>query len=491
MQPTKEQADAVALFNTKANLAIVAGAGTGKTTTLRQIGEATDRHGAYVAFNKAIVEDAKKRMPRNVAVSTVHSLAYRQYGSKFRHRLNSGRVRSDDIARQLGVDPFMVPYGAQRKVLQPGYLAGLAMRAITRFCQSADDVPAAHHVPYIEGIDPPDDAGNRTYSNNDKVREMLAPLLGAAWADFCDYDGRLPYKHDHYVKYWQQRDPVIPGEFVLFDEAQDAAPVMLAAVEAQADSQLIFVGDDQQQIYEWRGAVNALDKVPAEARTYLTQSFRFGPAIAAVANKLLDVLDARIRLTGLPSIDSKLAPLPQPDAVLTRSNACAVSTVLDFQRRGVTVHLVGGGTEVVSFAKAAEKLMDRQPCYHPDLSCFTSWGEVQEYVQQDPQGDELALMVRLIDEYGVPTILQALDRMPPSDKVQVVVSTAHKAKGLEWDRVKLAADFQNPGPDSLGEWRLLYVASTRAKLILDVDACEPVARLMGRAPMQQRAVTTT
>lgn len=489
MKPTDEQAAAVAMFGKRTNLAIEAGAGTGKTSTLKLLAEAApDRRGSYVAFNKAIVVEAQAKMPSNVTSSTAHSLAYRGVGNRFRHRLNSGRIRSDQIARRLGVDPHVVTYGTDRKVLQPGYLGSLVMQGIVRFCQSADDELTRYHLPYIDGIDPPTDSGARTYSNNDQVRSSLEPALAKAWADLCNTDGSLPYRHDHYLKFWQLNDPKIPGDFVLFDEAQDAAPVMLAAVEAQEGSQLVFVGDSQQAIYEWRGAVNALANVPCEQRSMLTQSFRFGPAIADVANLILDELDADLRLVGFDQIDSELAALSTADCVLTRTNAAAVSTVLDFQLRGITVHLIGGGAEVVSFAKAAAKLMLREPVFHPELACFVSWAEVQEYVQNDPAGGELRLMVSLVDQYGVDVILRALDRMPPEQNAQAVVSTAHKAKGREWNRVKLAADFTEPSEEAVGEWRLLYVAATRAKHVLDLTACDPLAKLVGLVPPQLAVV---
>ena len=43
------------------------------------------------------------------------------------------------------------------------------------------------------------------------------------------------------------------------------------------------------------------------------------------------------------------------------------------------------------------------------------------------------------------------------------ISTAHKSKGLEWDRVQLAEDFPAPDDISDDELKLLYVASTRGK----------------------------
>jgi superfamily I DNA/RNA helicase len=112
----------------------------------------------------------------------------------------------------------------------------------------------------------------------------------------------------------------------------------------------------------------------------------------------------------------------------------------------------------------------------------------------DPQGDELALNVRLIEEYGVEAVVSALGRMPASeDEADVVVSTAHKAKGREWDTVKLADDFSRtddegePQVMSKAEWRLLYVACTRAKRVLDVSQCAPVMGLLGQtSPKTER-----
>src|SRR4051812_27880180 len=77
-KPTDEQVDIVNAFMTGENLVIEAGAGSGKTSTLRLIGRADpNRKGTYFAYNKAIAEDAKASFPANVACSTAHSLAFR------------------------------------------------------------------------------------------------------------------------------------------------------------------------------------------------------------------------------------------------------------------------------------------------------------------------------------------------------------------------------------------------------------------------------
>jgi hypothetical protein len=91
---------------------------------------------------------------------------------------------------------------------------------------------------------------------------------------------------------------------------------------------------------------------------------------------------------------------------------------------------------------------------------------VQTYVQHDPQGSDLYGMVKLIDDFSIDVILAALDGTIAEKDADVIVSTAHKAKGREWDHVRIENDFP-PEIQGDAEFRLLYVAVTRAKLGLD------------------------
>lgn len=478
--PTDEQAAVVDQFRFGDNLAVEAAAGSGKTSTLSLVADAAGTRGQYLAFNRAIVDEARRKMPANLVCDTAHSLAFAAVGRDYRRRLTaSARQRGDQVARYLGLDPLVITYGTQRKVMQPATLASLTQRTITRYCQTADDLPDPHeHTPYVDGIDVPRHDGRPGWENNRRVRSHIADAVARAWADLQLLDGRLRFRHEHYLKMWQLRRPQLPVEFVLFDEAQDASPVMLDVVRNQRNAQLVFVGDSQQAIYEFTGAVNALAQVPASHRVRLTQSFRFGPEIAALANEVLGHIGTDMRVRGHEPVGSTVGPLERPQCILTRTNATAVDRVLHGQEQGQHVHLLGGGREVVAFAKAAADLMAGRSTQHPELACFGTWGEVQTYVEQDPEGSELALLVGLVDRYGVATIIEALERMCPEEAADLVVSTAHKAKGREWDTVQLGEDFPDPrqsfeamlDPDAaLPELRLIYVAITRARLALDVS----------------------
>lgn len=478
--PTPEQESALAMFRRGDSMVIEAGAGTGKTSTLTMLARDADRHGRYLAFNKSIVTDVAGKLPDRCAASTAHSLAFRSVGKQYAHRLNASRMPSWQLAQIVGVDRFIarIAFGAttQTKVLGEPFLGGLVMRAITRFCQTADDKPTRRHVPYVDGIDTPDDRGNRTYAANRELAAHIEPAIERAWADVQRLDGQLPFKHEHYLKLWQLSHPRIDAEYILFDEAQDANPVMAAVIAEQEHCQRVYVGDANQAIYEFTGAVNSIEEMKASglATSMLTQSFRFGPAIAHRANIILAELASGLRLTGFDQIDSTVGPVPleDADAILCRTNAGALHAVLTAQADDRSAHLVGGGGEVASFARAAGKLMDGELVFHQDLACFTSWGEVLAYVSQDAQGHELRLMVRLVEEFGVDVILKALDAMPPEKKASVCVSTAHKAKGREWSTVRIDDDFLDVEPSD-AEARLRYVATTRAKRHLDDSVFTP------------------
>lgn len=454
--PTPEQQTIIDAFLTGQNLVIEAGAGTGKTTTLRMMAEAApDQRGVYVAYNKAIATDAASSFPSSVVCKTAHSFAYRAVGIKYKHRLNGPRVTGRQAAGILGIHvPFQV---SDEAALRPDQLARLALDTVQRFCYSADAEIAEKHVPFIPNTEGSD------------LKTFIAPFARKAWEDIKDKSGRLKFQHDHYLKMWAMSNPNLNADFVLLDEAQDANPVIAQVVENQ-NCQKIMVGDRCQAIYGWRGAVDAMSRFDADRRLVLSQSFRFGPAVAVEANKFLDLLEAPLRLTGFDQIASTVEALPTPDAVLCRTNAEAMAQAINYLAQDVTVAIVGGTNEIRMFAEGARDLMNGETPYHPDLVAFANWGEVQQYVEEDSAGADLKVFVKLIDNYGVDTILKVAGQTVNEDRADVILSTAHKAKGREWDSVRIANDFQEPQEgDELSrpELMLAYVAVTRAKKVLD------------------------
>lgn len=79
---------------------------------------------------------------------------------------------------------------------------------------------------------------------------------------------------------WALSEPVLPGDFLLLDEAQDTNPVLEQIVLAHKErTQIVMVGDSAQAIYGWRGARDVMARFAGHHLT-LARSFRFGPALA-------------------------------------------------------------------------------------------------------------------------------------------------------------------------------------------------------------------
>jgi UvrD-like helicase C-terminal domain len=166
--------------------------------------------------------------------------------------------------------------------------------------------------------------------------------------------------------------------------------------------------------------------------------------------------------------------------VLCRSNAEAVDRLMRHHEADVPAAIVGGGNDMRRLAEAAIDLQTKGRTSHPELCAFTSWSMVQEYVENDHGGRDLTVAVKLIDDHGPEEIIGAIERSVSETKAAIVLSTAHKAKGREWDTVQIANDFYKPGPDEDGrqvepareESMLAYVAVTRAKQCLDRSGLE-------------------
>lgn len=467
IEPTKEQQAAREIFASGRDLALVAGAGTGKTSTLMLMGAATRKRGLYVAFNRSIADDARGRFGPNVECRTAHSLAFKAVGHRYRERLNaSARIPAKHTAQMLGIARDLDVNSRRIKV---GHQARLVMGMIRRFCYTTDRQVMARHMEWVNGLD--DQA-------QEFVARALLPYARRAWQDICSAAGRLRFEHDHYMKLWAMTEPVLPADYVLLDEAQDTNPVLEEVFLAQ-EAQRVCVGDPAQQIYGWRSARDVMTGFPAE-HLHLTQSFRFGPAIATVANRWLKHAESEMELTGHGPSISRVDTLAHPDAVLCRGNADAMQEVLAFLELGVPVALTGGGSALHRIAKAAMELKAGQRTSHPELFLFSSWGEVQDYAEHDKAGQDLKAIVQLVDTYGPDQIIAAVDRLSAEQDAKVTVSTAHKAKGREWSSVRIGKGFMAPSVDDDGlqralnssEARLVYVAVTRARHQLDTEGID-------------------
>lgn len=466
LTPTAQQEDIRTAARSGGTVVVSALAGTGKTSTLKIIaGDMPHRPGTYLAFNKSVQLAAQGTFPGRVTVTTAHGLAYRAVGSAYGHRLpgnGAPRVSALRMASKLKVKPL----DTGDNMINPVVLTRMAQATVANFMKTADREIETRHIPArVLGL-----------HAADTLATVIIPTARRIWADLASTTGSFYFTHDVYLKLWQLRGGQIPGDYVMFDEAQDADPV-IASMVARHPGQRIYVGDENQAIYGWRGAVDAMSKVENATRLPLTRSFRFGPAIAEQANGWLDLLGSDLRVEGHPPVKSSVGELTEPRAILCRTNGTALGWVLAMHERQIPVALAPGdrsaGKDMERFAWAARDLMKGEGTDHPDLVGFPDWNALVAFVEEEEDTADLKRMVGIINRIGPNGVIDAIRGLVPEDRARVTVSTAHKAKGLEWDSVKVADDFTPPDLDDEtdepdpSDWMLAYVTVTRAKLRLD------------------------
>lgn len=451
MIPTDEQ-DKVASSEAQ-TLVVNAFAGTGKTSTLVEYARRRpNQRLIYIAFNKSVKEEAKTKFPRNVRCVTSHGLAYATHGVQYKSKL--GNPRAYHFARALSLDTIN---------------AGRVLNTITQFIISTDSVIDDRHALLA---DP---------KASTQTRSSLVSCAQRGWQMMQDTSNRdVPMSHDGYFKLYQMTRPRIDADSILFDEAQDANPITLELVANQSSNK-VFVGDQYQTIYGFRGAVNALSSIPADERLLLSSSFRFGSGVADLATALLhDWRGCKTAVNGNgqhPTVFK--VDQGKPHAVISRGNSRLFAEAVMLMQTEIPFGFAGGiegyRLELILdsywlFRNQRNKVRD------PLIASFNDFAAMQEYGEE--LGDaEIKALVAVVQMYihEIPELVACIKDVAISKLTgqEVALSTAHKAKGLEWMDVVLTDNFTDlkyrrdfktgaivaPDPEEIN---ILYVAATRA-----------------------------
>lgn len=475
MKPTKEQLDAMDLANTHCSFKISAYAGAGKTSTLKLIGQTlSDKNGLYLAFNKSIAEEAGTKFDNNVECKTFHSMAFKGTPRYITNKLQCKRLLPKAMSTMFDLRDYKVPLERDNNksaTCDPYDQSMIITRAIDLFCRSTSSSITQEML-----LKAMPKWADKKYCID--LADGLVDKANSLWNIYTDMTSQYKISHDIYLKYWALKDPIINSDFILFDEAQDADPIMLDILSKQS-AQVIYVGDRHQQIYAFRGAINAMQSLPIK-EVLLTKSFRFGLEIADIANTILfNLLDESIPLVGNEMKISCITDVAKPDAYLSRTNAGALSTALRLIIDGRKPKLNLDTTALLNIIEDAEKLKSGQLVKKSsEFFGFENWSEVVIYVEEFPNSD-LVPVVTLIESHGTEYLKNIIKQLLDSKETDCLVSTAHKAKGLEFKNVQLGSDyFWNKKQEEPlmvpAEARLLYVACTRAMEKLDISNMQPL-----------------
>ncbi|XP_033746802.1 F-box DNA helicase 1-like [Pecten maximus] len=462
---------------------IVAFAGTGKTTTLVRYTQLRPQTKfLLVVFNKSVCDHARTKFPRNVDCKTGHALAFGKVGFRYK---NAGKFRGN------GPTVYSITQTIQNKKGDNLFVrAKFVLDTLNTFLSSADPIPTEDHVPDFRT----DDAGNRVPIDPLK-RKMYVDDTSYLWNRMKDLnDKNVPISHDGYLKLYQLSRPRLHYDCILIDEAQDLTPAISDILLSQNTSK-ILVGDPHQQIYSFRGAINSMQIVQASTIFYLTQSFRFGPEIAEIAACCLELLknEKKKILVGNGQTCQVLGEQVGQLAVLTRCNFTLFNEAVKRCCHENTEDKVAfvGGTDGFGFGMIMDiycllltpeqRKKERREIEHKLVRSFNSLPALEKYATK-VQDNDLLGKIKIVRQHhhNLPGYIDKILKKTIRDTrvADVVLSTAHKSKGLEFSTVHLTDDYvtyiqlQELEQQFIGtplrlpsedESNLLYVAVTRAK----------------------------
>ena len=390
-------------------LQITACAGSGKTFTLAETARANpEKTFLYLAFNKAAATDAAKKFPKNVEVRTVHSAAYREMVSKGPYRGREIRnIRAYDIMQALCTKDY--------------YIAKDALEKYTEYLHSDDKKPS-------------------------KMAKKLYDMAE---------EGKIPLTHDHYLKAFQlknltERKFGRSYDFVMLDEAQDSNDVTMSLF-LNGSCGKILVGDPNQQIYAFRGAVNIMEKVNPDTRLTLSTSFRCPKLVIDRCNAILkkykpdSFMEMQATHEGLAAVNPS-----GKTAYLSRCNARLISCFSALSD--------AGNEKNIRFERDPDRIFTPALCVLDFLHGEKARSREMSFIDNFPDAEKLAEYAEKTNDVelsGAIALAKNLgNRLEPlyfaaqkcyrnqerEDRL-ISLSTAHSAKGLEWENIIILDDF--------------------------------------------------
>ena len=312
----------------------------------------------------------------------------------------------------------------------------------------------------------------------------------------------------------------IAKSVLVIDEAQDMGQddfrLVQALMRQNEEMRVIAVGDDDQNIYGFRGSDSRYMQSIVEqegAKLYeMTDNYRSAKAVVDCANRFVQRIPGRLKRTTIQSAtreDGKVMTLKSlldteinvqgSTAILTRTNEETMQVAYELEQRGLhatVAQSMGGfrfgnlaevryflkqlGRNEISISKekwlkAKQRTLEtyasstclsvikhffadfeatRQVFYHSDLREFIFESNIEDFIAADDQS--------------------------------VFVSTIHKAKGREFDTVYLLSPV--PGSRDINDMRAYYVGLTRAKRNLYLVTNPPVQYLSISIALNMRDV---
>lgn len=455
-------------------------AGSGKTRTIEMATNLIPRDMSvcFVAFNKAIADELKRRAPQHVRAMTLHSMGFQAVN----HAMAANGKRSNVNTRKVG-DTLKALFQTQFIELSQedaNNMLPIAVKLVSLLKATLMEATKENIEYLIERY------GIENSSDVDILTKVCASTMIQCKHVFdrfdssdIDFDDQiwLPVIHNL---------PMYQYDFVFVDETQDLnkAQLELCLKAVKPTGHIIAVGDRNQSIYGFRGAdVEAIPRIieRLQAKVFpLSITYRCPKSHVALAKQLVPEIEAAEWAEEGQIVNLKMNKLQEVikprDLGICRYNAPLVKPCFQLIRAGIKATIRGrdigeGLITLIRKLKAktmreffvkADKWMQREE------ERARAKGTNSEYSKDKYD----TLMVLAEDCDTVDCITRKIETIFSDFGSPVVFSSIHKAKGLEADNVFIIRPSLMPSKYANKDWELIqerklkYVAFTRAKKTL-------------------------
>ena len=473
--PSKYQ---IALFSeitdTRNHILVQAVAGSGKTTSIVRSLELLPKNKdiIFLAFNKSIIKELKEKVPKNVTVSTLHSFGmqtlYRHYGGEIKFVED----KMFYLAIKLSKD-WVIPSDEKNHFVYCNRIRQLC--DIMRQCMITEDEDAIYQLSLKYNID---------VFANEIVHAMEVVRVADKnfdQVDFVDMIYQLARRNLKTKRY----------DYVFVDEVQDlniAQQTIVKKLLKPGIGRFIGVGDPFQSIYGFAGAdFESFDKMkklfPNMSEMPLSMCYRCGIEIVKHASDIVPHIEFNPKQEkGVVRYDGRFEEIESGDWILCRNTKPLVFAFIELLRQGKKANIKGKeiGANLVLMIKKSKKKdlstlikylkVDRVKIKEKLIKKGVKRVNEHEKVIQFTEKIEIIQILGKVVGNSVSALIKYIDELFLDEEIPgITLSTIHKSKGLEADRIFVICKELLPSPfatqphEIIQEMNLDYVMRTRAK----------------------------
>jgi len=479
-KPTPEQA---AYYDTgtdprTGSVALCARAGTGKTFTQRELASRLPGSGLATSVMRSTVSDLAKAMPENWETKGLHSLGY----AAIRSRLKSTNVDSrggvlyEFVKEKLSSDddtPWWKLLPDIKSLVEQAMLAGI--------------------VPNHEKFIRPDEFEEWEAIADHFDIEMTPQIYEVAHAALIHLNnqalkGTIQFTHMLTLPLFFGF-PIKQYPKIIIDEAQDlnALQHLMIKKALRHQGRVFVTGDDRQAIMAFSGALSnsfhqLVDSFDCTVLP-LTISWRCPKAVIEVARQYVpDIKAAPTAIEGAVHEANNIDLDDLPRVILCRNNAPLMRLAMRLFASGFSVECagkdIGAGLKSTINRIASGKNSDQMDA-ETFLSRLHRWAEreISRRPGRKPRVDDKVTSLSALAEHHqtLGSIRKHIEKLYVNAEdgsrkpAEFQLSTIHKAKGREWDKVGFLDAHLIPAKWAHQDWEieqesnLAYVGVTRAK----------------------------